>query len=556
MEEIPASDINYNYIISKKLDNLFPKNIIYPNQTNINFNYAITDKNILINNVTKIDNSITNTIFSRIDKNIITECKLININKKVHVNTYSSKNKSKNCLYDMVVCYNNIIIVCGEQIIKLFYFNKLMFNENENTSSYLNCVFELYNKHEIFNTISYSNPIKFDLNIITKHYNENQFVYLDNNILKRFITKLKHESYTNTNIQSNEGFLFAAGGSACTIRVYAVLFNNNYNEQIDDSSMFVVFDWTLLFGHLNDVYTLKFHPIYNEILLSSSKDCSIRVWNALKRTQILIYGGPNVHNGDILSIDCHLSGDYIVSSSTDLYIKIWHFSDEIKQKIKNTFKKDYEFNISIKQELKQSQKVLIANNPIYSCNSIHQQFIDCVAFNGNFIVSKSVDGRIFEWCPIFDSTNDSYILINIYEFKLDLSIIFVKFTISDNMDSILIGNNKGNINYYKILQDYTIKEELTTNKSKLDISKIKVKSFKELGQIIKNFECNERKKQQNEFDNCINLSSDKKNFFKVDACTIFDVEDNSLIRKTYIDNKQQYLFCINDNGILTIFNLK
>ena len=85
-----------------------------------------------------------------------------------------------------------------------------------------------------------------------------------------------------------------------------------------------------LIGHRNDIYDLKFNPQDKNILLSASKDFSIRIWNVKNSLQIAILGGPKGHSADVLSVDWHLSGDYIVSSGIDNCIKIWKMFDNIQ----------------------------------------------------------------------------------------------------------------------------------------------------------------------------------------------------------------------------------
>ena len=65
-----------------------------------------------------------------------------------------------------------------------------------------------------------------------------------------------------------------------------------------------------LIGHKNEIYDLKFHPKEIYLLLSASKDTSIRLWNMLTQTQICIFGGPLGHQAEVLSLSWHESGEY------------------------------------------------------------------------------------------------------------------------------------------------------------------------------------------------------------------------------------------------------
>ena len=82
--------------------------------------------------------------------------------------------------------------------------------------------------------------------------------------------------------------------------------------------------------------------------------------------------------------------------------------------------------------------------PYYSCGNIHDNLIDCVKYNHNFIISKSVDGIIKEWKPLKDATGkDSFFLINIFVFNTKQLILGIKFAFFEN--NIVIGNELGQI---------------------------------------------------------------------------------------------------------------
>jgi polycomb protein EED len=63
-----------------------------------------------------------------------------------------------------------------------------------------------------------------------------------------------------------------------------------------------------LIGHGNEVNHFVWHPVRECILLSASKDESIRLWNVKNRTLIAIFAGRGGHRYDVLSIAFHPSG--------------------------------------------------------------------------------------------------------------------------------------------------------------------------------------------------------------------------------------------------------
>ena len=252
--------------------------------------------------------------------------------------------------------------------------------------------------------------------------------------------KTKDSIFTFTDINPKENFY--------TLSHTEVIFNSRrvkYLAFAGSGSVIHIIDLTnlkdqsKLIGHQNEVYELKFHPIECDILLSSSKDFSCRLWNIVTNTQICIFGGHEGHSNEILSIDFHLSGDYFVSSGIDGVIKIWKIGDNIVEKIKLS-----------RTSPKNTFKTLIIARSHFSCALIHDNYIDCVRFNGNLILSKSVDGIIKEYLPCFDSEVDSYFLVHIYNFDLTQQIWFLKYTIDSNFRYIAVGNNLGIVTLFNI----------------------------------------------------------------------------------------------------------
>jgi len=79
-----------------------------------------------------------------------------------------------------------------------------------------------------------------------------------------------------------------------------------------------------LSGHGDSIYDIKVSPCDTWLLLSASKDESIRLWNIMNATCIAIFTGHEGHKSSVLSISWHPLGKRFVSSSMDTSIKIWN----------------------------------------------------------------------------------------------------------------------------------------------------------------------------------------------------------------------------------------
>ena len=186
-----------------------------------------------------------------------------------------------------------------------------------------------------------------------------------------------------------------------------------------------------LIGHKNKVYQLEFHPFNNYLLLSASKDCTVRLWNFKRPELLVIFGGPNSFESDVLCIDWNYNGEYFVGSGVDCGVRIYKIDDMIQKTI----------DISMKKE--QVETVLKAL-PYFSCNDIHDNLIDCIKYNNKFIISKSVDGIIKEWLPYIDDKGQNlFFLINIFVFTTKQLIFGIKFCFVEN--NIVVGNEMGQI---------------------------------------------------------------------------------------------------------------
>ena len=144
-----------------------------------------------------------------------------------------------------------------------------------------------------------------------------------------------------------------------------------------------------LSGHMDDIYDLRFHPFIKCLLLSASKDCSIRLWNIDNSAQLAIYAGVDAHFGGVNCIDWHGSGELFASGGMDYCVKIWKITPEVNDHIKQSM-------TWTSENKKFPLHVCLAT---FSTSKVHNSYVDCVKFYGNMLLSKSVYEGVYFWIP-------------------------------------------------------------------------------------------------------------------------------------------------------------
>lgn len=202
-----------------------------------------------------------------------------------------------------------------------------------------------------------------------------------------------------------------------------------------------------LSGHGGAINDLKVSPLTPELVLSASRDYSLRLWNIRTDVCIAIFGGVEGHRDEVLSADFHCSGTKIVSCGMDHSLKIWNFDQDVIAAIE----KSQKFNDVVARK---SFPTVRKHFPTFSTRDIHMNYIDCVRWFGNFILSKSCENVIICWrpgkldnptdlsLPQKYTTDPTCTLMETYPVK-DCTIWYVRFSIDPNMKYMALGNNSG-----------------------------------------------------------------------------------------------------------------
>ena len=454
MEVYKKIQNNLNVLSKISLNDVFPNSIYYPNQKtiedketsdadseiiNINSsNVIILDKNLEKEKI-QIDNSKNSN--DSVFQNDLDSENISPINLKTNKNQKKlKKGKTEKIiknfkkinfpnLFDIwdIVLDNDILACCGKNHIKVFFLKN---PENNSHSIPL----------ENINEISYNANSK---NIsFTDLYHE-EITFSDKN--EEFYCLSLSEIKINNEVCK----VLAVGGTKAIIKILDLTNRKEYKS---------------LIGHRNEIYDLKSHPFLKNILLSASKDYSIRLWNITSGSQLCIFGGPKGHSAEVLAIDWHLSGDYFVSSGIDNTVKIWEITDKIKTVISTSNQETEDFRSENSEKIfkKKKFKTIVTTKIMFSSKTIHENYVDSVKFNGNFIISKSMDGVVKEWLPVFNNEADYYMIINCYTYEVNELVWYMKLGIDLDSKYFATGNTQGKLFIFKLnedIEDEIVEEE-------------------------------------------------------------------------------------------------
>eukprot|EP00956_Cyclotella_meneghiniana_P002243 scaffold2530_cov87-Cyclotella_meneghiniana.AAC.9 len=238
-----------------------------------------------------------------------------------------------------------------------------------------------------------------------------------------------------------------------------------------------------LSGHGDEITDLQFSPTNEWLLLSASYDESIRLWNLQRGTNVAIFTGHDGHRRQVLSVSWHLSGTKFASCAMDNTVKLWNVMGEdddssaaagvnVEVAIKesdNVMPNDDPIlacarNNGITTQVETKFKPVFQQTPYFSTNKVHTDYVDCVQFIGDLILSKSVHNKVVLWKALLDKTDNEEEESAESSSRIPSAILYLREFSLSNCDSwfvrfhspppyhrvLALGNQKGEVKVWHI----------------------------------------------------------------------------------------------------------
>lgn len=137
-----------------------------------------------------------------------------------------------------------------------------------------------------------------------------------------------------------------------------------------------------LIGHGDDINDLAVSPIDPTLLASASVDCSVRIWSLLpshaKQPLAAICYGQG-HKDQVLTLAYHRKGRFLLSAGMDTKVNLWVIPDNIATQAG-------------------TDKPATIHYPHFSTTEVHTDFIDCVEWYNDLILSHAArENHILLW---------------------------------------------------------------------------------------------------------------------------------------------------------------
>eukprot|EP00850_Spirogloea_muscicola_P002241 SM000008S22330 [mRNA] locus=s8:1123962:1126819:+ [translate_table: standard] len=192
-----------------------------------------------------------------------------------------------------------------------------------------------------------------------------------------------------------------------------------------------------LIGHGGSVNDLRVQLLQPSLLLSASKDESVRLWNAETGVCVLVFAGAGGHRNEVLSADFHPADQMTIAScGMDSTIKIWSYAD---------FQQYIELSYSWTDSPSKFPTKHV-QLPVFVAYHVHTNYVDCTRWLGDCILSKSVDNEVVLWRHVRatqDGRDEGFVDVLQRYAVQDCDVWFIKFSMDLACTTLAIGNREG-----------------------------------------------------------------------------------------------------------------
>lgn len=207
--------------------------------------------------------------------------------------------------------------------------------------------------------------------------------------------------------------------------------------------------------------TIKTGPIFDiqilphdlDLVATSSKDESVRLWSIGSRRCITVFAGDQGHRDAVLSISIHSSGQWLASSGFDNTIKVWELdAPNVKTAIAQGKASGHHNGALIDNNEKTAAtrfRAPFVQFPAFTTRRVHTDYVDCVRWVGDLIMSKSIESSCTLWKPDTRRRPNSVCVLNTYRYDAG-AYWFTKFCLNNDSTVMAIGGDTGSITLFDV----------------------------------------------------------------------------------------------------------
>ncbi|KAF6256917.1 WD40-repeat-containing domain protein [Scenedesmus sp. NREL 46B-D3] len=195
-------------------------------------------------------------------------------------------------------------------------------------------------------------------------------------------------------------------------------------------------------GHGKEVNDISVHQQHPHLILTASKDHSIRLWNIATGCCVLLMRGPGAHAGEVFTLDFHPWDPFLfVSGAMEGAVKVWS--------LKEHWSAIAASEVWSEPPQRRAFPVRLVPHPVFSSRHVHSNYVDCCRWLGDLVLSKSVDYKIKLWRPLYPDnpileTSSKFEVLQVFEQPGDIKLLWwVRFSIDPRGQVLVCGNPNG-----------------------------------------------------------------------------------------------------------------